>query len=242
LYLVHKAEGFVTSSFSTQLAKEQRLLVRTVVGLLEAAGLLDYRYVLPLWGEAALESERSIYSYVERDGTWHVAAPERLDAEHAERLHSLEWASDLPAMTSDDKLIDAVVAYWLRPAFKDSGATTLLRRSCQWHFDSQCGNNHLLQFVQAMVAVEILLGDKASSDVVGLGELLANRCAYSLAQNAAERQELLDEFKKIYDTRSQIVHRGKAALSKNETDQLWRLMWLGRRLIIHELRMLRKSL
>jgi hypothetical protein len=41
----------------------------------------------------------------------------------------------------------------------------------------------MLQFVQATVAVEILLGDKTSSDLIGLGELLANRIAYSLANN-----------------------------------------------------------
>jgi hypothetical protein len=84
----------------------------------------------------------------------------------------------------------------MRPVFSNSEDATLLRRCSQWHFDSQCGSNHLLQFVQATVAVEILLGDKAASDVVGLGELLANRYAYSLARTSQQRQEMLQEFKR----------------------------------------------
>jgi len=44
LYLVHNADGFVTGSFTTQLAKDERLLVRATGGLLEASFMAKYRY------------------------------------------------------------------------------------------------------------------------------------------------------------------------------------------------------
>ncbi|MGH9196156.1 MAG: hypothetical protein ACRD1T_10500, partial [Acidimicrobiia bacterium] len=176
-----------------------------------------------------------IYAHVERSEAWELAPSVKLDSDHAERLGSLQWA-DAPEVEAShwDEWILAMTL-WMRPAFGASDGAALLRRCAQWHFDSLCGENHLLQFVQATVAVEILLGDKASSDVIGLGELLANRCAYSLARNAAERTQLLSEFKQIYETRSQIVHRGKPDLSESETEQLWRLKNLERKLIRNEI-------
>jgi hypothetical protein len=63
-----------------------------------------------------------------------------------------------------------------------------------------------------VVAMEILLGDKAVSDLMGLGELLRNRCAYLIGDSQTQREEILDEFKKIYEVRCQIVHRGKSRL------------------------------
>jgi hypothetical protein len=44
--------------------------------------------------------------------------------------------------------------------------------------DSAIGAGRLLPFVQAMVVLEILPGDKAASKEVGLNELLGNRCVY----------------------------------------------------------------
>jgi hypothetical protein len=78
------------------------------------------------------------------------------------------------------------------------------------------GSNQLLAFVQAMVALEILLGDKESSDLTGLTELLSNRCAYLLGETQSERHGILQKFRAIYHVRSQIVHSGKSRLSDKE--------------------------
>jgi hypothetical protein len=224
----------LTDSFSTQSAKNVRLMVRTLGGLLEASGFAEYQYTPQVYLEYSgpWRSYGWIYAYRQHNDSWQSEWPVMIDTEHADRLNSLRW-SDTQGL--GDSWI-GVAAHRLRPAFnsKSEGAA-LLRRCGQWHFDSQCGTNHLLQFVQATVAVEILLGDKASSDLVGLGELLANRCAYSLAKTPEERQQLLKEFKQIYDTRSAIVHRGKADLSDDEMKQLWKLRYLGQRLIHNEL-------
>ncbi|ALL66806.1 hypothetical protein K788_0003050 [Paraburkholderia caribensis MBA4] len=104
--------------------------------------------------------------------------------------------------------------------------------------DSYCGTDELLQYVQAAVVVEILLGDKAVSDQTGLGELLANRCAYLIANSHSMRNEILEVFRKINDVRSKIVHRGKSQLTKSERYLFFRLRWICSRIIQEEVRLI----
>jgi hypothetical protein len=84
-----------------------------------------------------------------------------------------------------------------------SNAESLILAS-QWLFDSYTGHDQLLNNVQAMVV------DKATSDEIGLRRLLGNRCAYFIGTSHEERAALLDDFHKIYDVRSEIVHLGKS--------------------------------
>jgi hypothetical protein len=86
----------------------------------------------------------------------------------------------------------------------------------EWLLDSYVGRDDRLNYVQAMVVLEVLLGDNATTDEMSLGQLLRNRCAYLIGRNQGEREILLKEFDKIYKVRSQIVHRGKARLSFRE--------------------------
>lgn len=113
--------------------------------------------------------------------------------------------------------------------------------AAEWFLDSYVGKNELLSFVQAMVAVEILLGDKPRSDLMGLEELLANRCAYLIAKTHSERISVLEDFKKIYEVRSKIVHRGKSRLTYNERELFSKLQWICRRVIREELNLIAKD-
>ena len=88
------------------------------------------------------------------------------------------------------------------------------------------------------VALEILLGEKASSDLIGIGELLANRCAYLIGKSHTQRGEIQAEVKSIYATRSRIVHAGQSRLSAREKHQLARLHVLCVRVIEKELELL----
>jgi hypothetical protein len=220
-----------------------QLLLRTFGGLLESTGFAKYQRPAPSSGYARFatpdDGVHTTYAFREREGRWETAPLTKVSGDFAERFAALEWATpDAMPDNQRDPWIQ-LAAERLQPAFLRTEDAGRLRNCSQWHFDSMCGSNHLLRFVQATVAIEILLGDKATSDRVGLGDLLANRCAYSLAKDARERQTLLVDFKNIYDTRSRIVHRGKADLTKEETEQLWTLMWLARRLIQHELNLLK---
>lgn len=108
----------------------------------------------------------------------------------------------------------------------------------EWLLDSYAGKNELLSFVQTTVAMEILLGEKATSDIIGIGELLRNRCAYLIGKTHSQREEVLENFKKIYDVRSGIVHRGKSRLTSNERALFVKLQWMCQRVITEEIKLI----
>ena len=146
------------------------------------------------------------------------------------KLPGLLFQADTP-LVSEEKM-EAMAAILSNPQ-----RHKILLRACEWLFNSHVGDDPLLNFVQATVVLEITLGDKASSDEIGLGTLLANRCAYMIGRTTSERAEILKEFKAIYGVRSQIVHSGKHRLTSTETYQLHRLRWLGRSVIREEVKL-----
>jgi hypothetical protein len=223
LYVLIESDGFLADWMETELIKRARLLLRTVGGLLTATKLGHVTHQ----GAHAYAAEGEILVYQKQMDRWVSRRPFRLEADTMQLFRSLQWDdfADLQPENGDWSGWDRLVSRFLRPAFEEREETVLLRRSSPWYFDSLAGTNNLLKFVQATVAIEILLGDKATSDVVGIGELLANRCAYALAKTHSERREMLREFKEIYDTRSQIVHRGKTAFTNREDQQLAALRW-----------------
>lgn len=113
--------------------------------------------------------------------------------------------------------------------------------SARWLFESQCGRDALLQYVQAAVAIEILLGDEEADPSVGLTTLMANRCAFLIAKTPAARTNLLKLFRDIYKVRSKIVHRGKSRLNAQETGLFRALQMILRMVIDHEQRMLERA-
>ena len=113
-------------------------------------------------------------------------------------------------------------------------------RAAQWYFDSLAGDNELLQFVQAMVALEILIGGtKEENARVGIGELMRNRIAYLIGKSIEERRVIMRTFDAIYDVRSSIVHAGHSRLTNEQRGQLWTLRDYVARVIRAEAKLLK---
>nr|WP_249787819.1 HEPN domain-containing protein [Bradyrhizobium sp. IC3123] len=130
--------------------------------------------------------------------------------------------------------------FLIQAALSGGKKADLIFLASQWFFDGHShGSDQLLKFVQTMIVLEILLGDKASSDQTGLNVLLRNRCAYLIGTSQEDRAEVLEWFRKIYDVRSEIVHTGKHALSTSELELFARLRWICRRVIRKEIELLR---
>lgn len=126
-------------------------------------------------------------------------------------------------------------------AFGDNEECSKLQEASQWYFASRTEGNEIFEFVQAVVVLEILFNDKGTAAEVGIEKLIANRCAYLLASSTAERQEIINNLKAIYDARSQIVHKGKARLSKAERALLINARVLGSSSILKELALIFRS-
>jgi hypothetical protein len=242
LLLKMKRTGYISPLVETATAAEARLFVRGFAGLLESTLLAETDSAPPTFGfSQGLYGGTYIYAFEDRPGQ--LPAPwvgsVLIDEEHATRLKSLQWPADREDLKAWNDWIGFVRNY-IRPAIRGPEVERLLS-AAQWYFDSQCGSNPLLQFVQATTAIEIIYGDKARSDVIGLGELLANRCAFSLGRTLDERTQLLKTFKTLYDTRSRIVHAGKATLTELESEQLWRLRQICSRVLNKEMRLRRPA-
>ena len=113
--------------------------------------------------------------------------------------------------------------------------------ACKWFYEGHVGDNELLSFVQNTVVMEILLGDKSISDVIGIGELLRNRCAYLISNDDTERENILKDFNEIYNIRSKIVHRGKSKLFFNEKRLLNKLRFLCAKVIYKEISLIKNK-
>jgi hypothetical protein len=150
------------------------------------------------------------------DDKWVVWTTLELPQDISETLNNFE-VNDL-----DGKIDASQIGGWISDrfkliscAFRNASKAEKVLLAGQWLLDSYVGKNELLSFVQTTVALEILLGEKAKSDIIGIGELLRNRCAYLIGKSHSQREEILEDFERIYDVRSKIVHRGKSWLRKS---------------------------
>lgn len=173
---------------------------------------------------------------------WIIQGKHELDFNISDTFHDLVIHDLDGALDTQEKLVPWVMTRLdhIKSVFScdDELKTNKLLLACQWLFESFSGKNELLSFVQTTVVIEILLGDKASSEQVGLGTLLRNRCAYLIGTSQSQRNEILDEFQKIYDVRSKIVHGGKSRLNYVERGLLSKLQWMCRRVIQEEVKLL----
>ncbi|KQP62131.1 HEPN domain-containing protein [Methylobacterium sp. Leaf112] len=125
--------------------------------------------------------------------------------------------------------------------FSNPNEASRIMRAAQWLAGSYTSRNETLSFVQAMVAMEILLGDKKTTDMVGIGELLSNRCAYLIGDSQADREAVLADFRGLYSVRSEIVHSGKSRLTYSEQIKFHRLLSICQRSIKAEIDLLKKN-
>jgi hypothetical protein len=78
------------------------------------------------------------------------------------------------------------------------------------------------------------MGDRDTSDRVGLTKLIANRCAYALGKSSKEREEIIDFFVQFYRVRSEVVHSGRTALQADERQIVNEGLMLAIRILQHE--------
>lgn len=129
----------------------------------------------------------------------------------------------------------------IQPVFRNRGSNEKLMLAAQWFFDAFARQDETLRFVQTVIVLEVLLGEKADSDEMGIGALLKNRAAYLIAESASDRDDLIHSIGKIYQLRSKIVHSGKQHFSPTERLLSVELRSICQRIFRRELQMLAKQ-
>jgi hypothetical protein len=114
-------------------------------------------------------------------------------------------------------VMSSIVTLVETPGILGEAATKILGAS-KWYFDSISEHNQTHAFIQAMVGVEILIGDTQRRH--NLTDRLTDRIAYLLAPSLAERQDIRDEFESLYKLRSEIIHGGTFLLPQTQISQL----------------------
>jgi hypothetical protein len=235
-YLQVDATGFIGGYGGSIPDSDSRRTLRSFCGLGLALRLFDIN------NKYQLAPPRSHY-FVHRknaDDIWTARERFELDDSLSRGLErvSLNMLDGWIDSTERQASWSARILEEMKGVFSAGKMSEPILLASQWYFDSATGADELLQYVQAMIVLEILLGDKATSKEIGLNELLRNRCAYLIGNSQQDRAELHKFFGEIYDVRSQIVHRGKHRLSVNERSLLNRLRWMCRRVIQKEVDLL----
>lgn len=240
IYLQVMVKGYLNSYGTTQPAIEAISILKTFFGICLSLHIFKRRYVyssfLPL---NAFYAHRGVHN-----NGWVIDNKISID-EGLGSIMSQIYFEDLPG--SDENPIRKNQYFAINLAYISSvldhreADGERIATACQWLFESYYGDNELLNFIQATVVLEILLGDKSASDEIGLGELLRSRCAYLIGKTRQQRGEILQDFKEIYQVRSKIVHQGKRHLSSNERRLFFLLVWMGQRVIQEEAKLLSKD-
>ncbi len=175
---------------------------------------------------------------------WVIQGTRELDTVTSDLFHDLvlhDLDGNLDSEEKKKSWLDKTLSD-IDKVFSNRNLTDKILLACQWLFESYSGKNELLSFVQTTIVIEILLGDKATSDQMGLGVLLRNRCAYLIGNTQSQRDEILRDFQEIYNVRSKIVHGGKNRISLDESQLYRKLQWMCRRVIQEEVDLLKKDL
>lgn len=195
------------------------LFVNETYGLLGNEPKLSPLHVHRLDTEKWVEHRTIPFDELQQKGIHNLSVSSKSLSEPGDMLHRLERMASV---------------------FRSSGGKNIILSS-RWLFDSHCGRDELLSYVQAAVAIEILLGDEDADHTVGLTNLMANRCAYLIAQTPSARASLLRNFRDIYKVRSKIVHRGKSRLTQDEVRLFHMLQSIIRAVIDKEQRLLARA-
>ncbi|MCP5275739.1 MAG: hypothetical protein H6936_13000 [Burkholderiales bacterium] len=226
-YIQVQYSGFVCKSkyISTNSENEAIDIFKSFLGIAIAIKLLNVNQRRrPL----LLARISNLVHVHQEDSPWKYIKSIELNQDFAEVLYGLDINSS--NIKSIKEILEVLALVLSQDKF-----TEKLMLSAKWYFESFLGNNELLSFIQTMVALEILFGDKKVSDLIGIGRLLGNRCAYFIGKNFVEREEILEIFDKIYEIRSNIVHSGKKRLTQFERDLYYKLKEIVSRAIQEEL-------
>lgn len=233
-FLQIKSRGF-TAPF-VDVAIDHRIVetVKSFFGLWVAHNVIERRFA---YSPVVARRKIRVHSF---DRKWELAHQLELDEVTSRLISDLHFYDFKGQFASENfkRALLTQIGAEVAKAFEPSADAERVRLAARWLFDSYANDDELMAFLQAMVVLEIVLGDKATSEKIGLNELLRNRCAYLIGDSAEERSEIMEQFSLIYDVRSQIVHRGKSRISARERALFHTLRSYCKRVIQQELKLL----
>ena len=215
ILLVIKKNGFITHFGSTKTVAHAVSDLKAFVGIGIALGLFDDASLSP--PPDMQRSTAGLIVHRRLGDKWNYLNTKELPPRVSKFIESLKISR--PELTNGK--LTAV-----QKTYADMVQGHRIALAGEWFFDSRASENDLVAFVQGMIVMEILFGDENQSGDLGLQRLIANRCAYLIANSIDFRNYVIRRFPKIYKVRSKIVHSGKTHLTREEKEFLFELRML----------------
>jgi hypothetical protein len=231
LYFEYRTSGCISRTSNTRIVRDLFDAVRSFYGAAMALGII------------------SDFDYKKANITPWVAADEVKGKEHALVFVSradddVIRATNIATTTEYDQIIhdsQETLEESLSPIqdmFSSKDGAKLVTAAI-WIFRANISARPMDTILESTIAIEVLLGDRETSDRIGLSKLMANRCAYSLGGNLKERKEIVDFFVEFYKLRSDIVHNGRFKLEEDDGKVVDKGLGLAERILRHEIGLLK---
>lgn len=88
----------------------------------------------------------------------------------------------------------------------------------EWYEDSVLNQDQTIAFISACIGLESILGDR--DFMTDMTPRLADRFAFLLGKDRDDRKTLSSQFKKIFNTRGELVHARKTRLTSRRQEEL----------------------
>lgn len=230
IYFEYKCSGLITDDFSSKLFRDFYDELRAFYGIMNSVGLLggvSYREPHKI--------QNSAYAFLNNLSSGVISSIESNPKDIIDASRSTvsavtqEWLANA---ADKEKFFDPAVRIF-------SSNDLRLRTASVWMLRANQSTRPLDRLLEAAIVIEVLLGDRSTSDRIGLSKLMANRCAYALGKTVNEREQIIKDFDQFYNIRSQIVHTGRYQVSKADQDVIRKGVNLATRILRHEFNLLK---
>jgi hypothetical protein len=150
-----------------------------------------------------------------------------------DKLYDLEFSKKINRDEYENTINHIIMAY--KSFSKDEEHARRLQFALEWSYDAAFTSNTTFTFILNCIAIEALMGDSGTA----VGITLGNRIAYMLGKDNTNRKYIMEEIKKLYKLRSNLVHGNQSRPSKEDTNTRHFATLLLNKLIKHELSILR---
>lgn len=220
-----RLEGYISKQSPWPMVTQKRFTskVQALIGVLIGVGALNY--VLN-W-----ERREASYDYSFRQKNadkWSLVEKFTTISRMSKGLSFIELAEAEDVLTNLQDVIRL---------FGDDSVAPRLKLAGRWYFESLVNDDPVMAYMQLAIVSEVLLESEAATPELGTTKLLANRCAYLIANSAKERQQIFEDFKGAYAVRSKIVHAGVADFTHSDHQFRRKLKPICHRLMKAELKL-----
>lgn len=227
LYFVYRASGFISKNWSNSILSEYFEELRSFYGLIELNKIIAK-------GFGFSDKQPAVFANrVYQGGKSELILVTGPESDIKDCFN----AGTRP--NTDDRLENGES---IEEIFEDtrkllvSEGARRFKAAAAWMLRAELSSRNLDRAIYASICLEVLLGDRETSDRIGLSKLMANRCAYSLGQNDADRKSIIQSFLEFYKLRSEIVHSGRTSMNAKERGLVNTGLKLAKRMLSDEVR------